>query len=146
AGTDSSTATRAAEEETLSNDGPKVYALPDRDTGAATAAEITPTPGAAEPLASPSNPAVDELIAKADALSRRGDHGGARATLERALKVKADDAQVWYRLAILNFDEGEYEQAIVAADRCRSLARDDRDLLLRADEVITRAQRGLTGR
>jgi Tetratricopeptide repeat len=128
---------------------PKVFALPDSRVEPSA---LPPPTTRAAPLeqseqpnpAAVSTPAVHELLAKADAATLRGDSGGARAILERALKIKTDDAQVWYRLAELNFDEGEYEQAIVAADRCRGLAGGDRTLIARAVDMISRARRALS--
>lgn len=122
--------------------GPKIFALPDHVR--APKVVVTPEIPAPDRALSPSsNLAVAELISKADAATIRGDGAGARAILERALKVQADDAHVWYRLAELNFDEGEFEQAIVAADRCRSLAAADRDLIARANDLTVRARRSL---
>ncbi|MSR14956.1 MAG: tetratricopeptide repeat protein [Gammaproteobacteria bacterium] len=119
---------------------PKIFALPDLDT--TNPAPVATTPLAAEETApkAPSTLAVAELVAKADLASNRGDRGGARAILERALKVKTDDAQIWYRLAELNLGDGEYEQAIVAADRARGLSAGDSNLVTRANSVIARAR------
>jgi len=102
------------------------------------AAAVTPPP-----VVPPSDPALRELVAQAERASSRGDRGAARATLERALKIKPGDGQLWLRLGELNFADGEYEQAVVMAQRARELARGDSPLIAQADDLMTRAGRHL---
>lgn len=128
--------------------GAQVFALPDSQVAPL---EPVPVPGAIDgPLTTthaikpPLDPALRELVAQAERASARGDRGAARATLERALKIKPENAQLWFRLAELNFVDGEYEQAIVMAQRARELARGERELMYQADQLIERARSPLT--
>lgn len=128
--------------------GAQVFALPDSQVAPL---EPVPVPGAGDsPLTTthaikpPLDPALRELVAQAERASARGDRGAARATLERALKIKPENAQLWFRLAELNFVDGEYEQAIVMAQRARELARGERELMYQADQLIERARSPLT--
>ncbi len=122
----------------------QVYALP--DTAVAPRA-LLPAPIA--PLADtsasvlPVDPVLGELLAQVERASARGDQGTARATLERALKIKPEDARLWLRLAELNFDDGEFEQASVMAQRARALAHGERQLLERSDDLLARARQHL---
>lgn len=122
--------------------GTQVFALPD-----ARVSPMTPAPAIddAGPASKPlTDPAMRELVAQAERASARGDHGAARATLERALKIKPDDAQLWLRLAELSLFDAEYEQAIVMAQRARELARGERGVIDRSDHLIARARGELT--
>ena len=128
--------------------GAQVFALPDSQVAPL---EPVPVPGAGDsPLTTthaikpPLDPALRELVVQAERASARGDRGAARATLERALKIKPENAQLWFRLAELNFVDGEYEQAIVMAQRARELARGERELIYQADQLIERARSPLT--
>jgi tetratricopeptide (TPR) repeat protein len=92
----------------------------------------------------PTDPALRELVVQAERASARGDRGAARATLERALKIQPADAQLWLRLGELNFEEGEFEQAVVMGQRAGELAHGDAALQAQADALVARAQRRLT--
>lgn len=125
---------------------PQVFALPDAE-----AAPMAPVPvpdgGSMTPLPPvppPADPALRELVAQADQAAARGDRGAARSTLERALKIKPGDAQLWLRLGELNFADGEYEQAMVMAQRARELAHGDAALVAQSNALITRAGQQLT--
>lgn len=128
-------------------EGTRVFALPDEGAPAVAPVpmdEALPTP---VPLpASPAfeDPALKELIAQVDAAEARGDTAGARATLERAVKIKPRDARLWLRLAELSLAGGDAEQALVTAQRARDLAGADAATRMRADDVILRARQGAT--
>ncbi len=132
--------------------GAQVFALPDSQVAPLEPVPVPgPVPGAIDspPATShaikpPLDPALRELVAQAERASARGDRGAARATLERALKITPENAQLWFRLAELNFVDGEYEQAIVMAQRARELARGERELIYQADQLIERARSSLT--
>jgi len=118
----------------------RVFALP--DDGVAPMAPV-PAPGAAVAPPAPVDPALRDLVAQADRATTRGDRGAARATLERALKIKPADPDLWLRLGELNLEDGEFEQAIVMSQRARDLARGDPLLLARADALARRAEAAL---
>jgi predicted Zn-dependent protease len=88
------------------------------------------------------DPALRELIAQVDAAQSRGDSAAARATLERAVKIKPREAGLWLRLADLSYTGGDFEQALVTAQRARDLAGADAGTRARADDLIRRAQQG----
>ncbi len=122
----------------------QIFALPDTDV---TPSAPLPVPATQNPEAAVitpnADPALRELLAQAERASARGDQGAARATLERALKIKPEDAQLWLRLAALNFDDGEFEQASVMAQRARSLAHGERGVLEQSDQLLARARQHL---
>ena len=122
---------------------PRVYAIPDRAP-----VPLAPLPppisspisGAREATTSAAKSPVTDLMASAEQAARNGDRGRARATLERAVKIAPDDAQVWYQLAELNLAEGDYEQAIVVAQRSITLAGSEQTLIARNQSLIQHAQ------
>ena len=127
-------------------DAPRAYAVPDaapvaRIPTPPTSSASPPSPAA--PLLAPTDPAVQELLAKSEHAAATGDQATARAILERAVKVKPDDGRVWYQLAALDYAARDYEQAIVIAQRARSLAHGEQALIAHVDELIQAAQRKL---
>ncbi len=126
-------------------EGTRVFALPDESAPATAPVPMdealpTPVPLPAEPVFR--DPALKELIAQVDAAQSRGDSIAARATLERAVKVKPREAALWLRLADLDYASGDYSQALVTAQRARDLAGADAETRARADDLIRRAQQG----
>ncbi|MEN9726248.1 MAG: hypothetical protein RL434_614 [Pseudomonadota bacterium] len=126
-------------------EGTRVFALPDDSAPAAAPVPMdeaipTPVPLPAEPVFL--DPALKELIAQVDAAQSRGDSITARATLERAVKVKPREASLWLRLADLDYASGDFSQALVTAQRARDLAGSDAETRARADDLIRRAQQG----
>ncbi len=126
-------------------EGTRVFALPDES--APTVAPVpmddaipAPVPLPAEPVFR--DPALKELIAQVDAAQSRGDSITARATLERAVKVKPREASLWLRLAELDYASGDFNQALVTAQRARDLAGSEAETRARADDLIRRAQQG----
>lgn len=122
----------------------QVFALPDDEI-----APMAPVPGSdgavvlPVPAAPPVDPALRDLVAQADRATARSDNGAARATLERALRIKPADPDLWLRLGELNLNEGEFEQALVMSQRARDLARGNAAFLARADVLAKRAQAAL---
>jgi len=125
--------------------GTRVFALPDA-TGPAAAPvpmdEAIPVPVPLPAERTYEDPALRELIAQVDAAQSRGDSAAARATLERAVKIKPREAGLWLRLADLSYTGGDFEQALVTAQRARDLAGADAGTRARADDLIRRAQQG----
>lgn len=122
--------------------GARVYALP--DTAVAAPAPVQQADGGMSesplPARAPADPVTAELLAQAGRALARGDRGAARSTLERAIKLKPRDPAAWIELAELNHAEGEFEQAIVVAQRARNLAGTDQSYLARIDLVLARAR------
>lgn len=107
--------------------GPVVRALPDVEAPAARALPIPEAGRDAVPLAPPAPaaaraPAITELLAKADRSTAQGQHDVARANLERAVKIAPRDAELWQRLAMLSYAQGDWAQAKSLAERSNSFA------------------------
>ena len=134
-----------------SPDTPHVYALPDAAVPDSQPMPTTPSasnpdlppPTIAEPLVAPSDPAIRELLARSAQADAAGDRATARAIIERALKIKPEDPRVWYQLAQLNYASGDFEQAIVTAQRARTLASREPTLRPQIEQLIDAAQRAL---
>lgn len=109
---------------------PVVRALPDVEPPAVRAIPIPDGSSSAAPLApsllpapGPARaPAIAELLAKADQSSAEGQHDAARANLERAVKIAPRDAELWQRLAMLSYAQGDWMQAKSLAERSNSFA------------------------
>ena len=134
-----------------SPDTPHVYALPDvtvpvpqpmPTTSSPSNADLS-HPAVVEPLLPSSDPAVRELLAKSAQADATGDRATARAIIERALKIKPEDPRVWFQLAQLNYASGDYEQAMVTAQRARTLVSREPALRPQIEQLIETAQRAL---
>jgi tetratricopeptide (TPR) repeat protein len=115
--------------------------------GADLSAYVPPTrPRVARPA---SAKAVQVLSRRADEQARGGDLGAAVASLERALRIEPRNATVWYRLARVRADQGDYTLAEELARKSISLASAyDLDLKRNNWELIAgarRAQGNVTG-
>ncbi|MEI6414993.1 MAG: tetratricopeptide repeat protein [Pseudomonadota bacterium] len=78
-----------------------------------------------EPAARPSLPQsgpVAQLIAESERLHKEGNPTRAAASLERALRIEPNNAEIYHRLARIRLDQGQYAQAIELASRSTSLA------------------------
>lgn len=111
--------------------GPLVKALPDAESPGARAIPLPEAGAAAVPLPPGSTqaptrgeraPAINELLARADRSSAQGMHDAARANLERAVKIAPRDAELWQRLAMVSYAQGDWVQAKSLAERSNSFA------------------------
>jgi len=111
--------------------GPVVKALPDPESPALRAVPIPESGAGAIALPSPSDlpttpprgeraPAIAELLAKADQSSAVGQYDAARANLERAVKIAPRDAELWQRMAMVSYAQGDWPQAKALAERSNS--------------------------
>lgn len=66
--------------------------------------------------------ATGSLIALADKQAAAGDYASAAAQLERALRIRPQDAVLWQKLAWLRLQNGEFDQAATLAARSDALA------------------------
>lgn len=89
------------------------------------------------------DPAVAALLAEADREGASGRWGSAAATVERALNLQPKNAYLWYRLAVLRLQQGNWQQAYVLANKSNSLIRGDPALKAGNWRVIATAQRKL---
>jgi len=79
---------------------------------------------ASTPSFAPANlpPAVESLVRQAEQQRQSGDHAGAAAALERALRLQPQQAYLWNRLARVRLEQGLGTQAGNLAERSNTLA------------------------
>jgi hypothetical protein len=98
----------------------------------AAAAPVTVPPVVAYAPPPPSAPsmsaAADNLANQAERQRQAGDYVGAAATLERALRIRPQEAYLWNRLARVRMEQGQHGQAGNLAARSNALAKDQSDL------------------
>lgn len=82
--------------------------------------------------------AVESLYQQGEQHRQAGDLALAQASFERALRIEPNNAQLWYELAHLAYEQREKEKAQELALRAQSLAGEDR--------FLQRRIRGLLGR
>ncbi|MGE3773559.1 MAG: tetratricopeptide repeat protein [Gammaproteobacteria bacterium] len=103
-------------------EGPAARAIPIPEAGTS-AAPLAPSDAMALPAPAPARaPAIAELLAKAERSSAQGQHDAARANLERAVKIAPRDAELWQKLAMLSYAQGDFAQAKSLAERSNSFA------------------------
>ena len=73
-------------------------------------------------------PAINALSQQAEQQRLNGDHAGAAATLERALRLQPQEAYLWNRLARVRLEQGMTAQANTLAVRSNSFAGHQADL------------------
>ncbi len=91
--------------------------------------------------AAPPNTAVLALLDNAKQQSRSGKLDAAAAALERALRIDPRNADIWYRLAAVRLQQGQFGQAASLAAKSMNLAGNDVDLIERNEEIIDKAKR-----
>jgi Tfp pilus assembly protein PilF len=72
--------------------------------------------------------AADNLANQAERQRQAGDYVGAAATLERALRIRPQEAYLWNRLARVRMEQGQHGQAGNLAARSNALSKDQSDL------------------
>lgn len=70
----------------------------------------------------PVPPAARSLAAKAEQASQAGDHDGAAAYLERALRIAPNHPALWQNLAVVRYRQGDYDKVEGLAHKSNSLA------------------------
>jgi tetratricopeptide (TPR) repeat protein len=90
------------------------------------------------------NRAVTSLMRQADEAVDAGQPASAAATLERALRIAPDDAELWSRLAAARLAEGQYDKVQPLAAKSNALAAPlDDELRGRNWGLIAAARRAL---
>ncbi|MCC7413080.1 MAG: tetratricopeptide repeat protein [Gammaproteobacteria bacterium] len=87
-------------------------------------------------------PAALALLEQARLQAAAGDGERAAATLERALRIEADNPWLWHRLGVLRLQQGMWDQAIALALRSNGFARGNARLLGGNWRVIAEARAG----
>lgn len=132
-----------------SSDGARVSAPSASDPVATTTAYRAPTQisGATGTASSSDSDSPDSdspvgyLLARADEAEQGGDYARAAAALERAVRIEADDARLWLRLAELRLADGQPRLAESLAIKSISVAGHDRNLQADSWELISRARK-----
>jgi tetratricopeptide (TPR) repeat protein len=82
--------------------------------------------------------ATESLIQKADRYSQEKRYPQAAALLERALRIRSRDAEIWHKLANVRYQQGHYVQAESMAKKSLSLAHGSRQMKMQNWELIVR--------
>ena len=90
-----------------------------------------------------SSPAVVALLRESRAQLRAKDNTGAVRAVERALRLEPKNPQLWHQLALIRYEEKNWQQAITLAQKSNSLSGQRRDLQKANEALITRANRHL---
>lgn len=116
---------------------------PVESVGAGSGGDATPLPdNAPAPAASapaPRNSAVVALQTQAASEKAAGNPEQAASTLERAVRIEPDDAELWLALAGLRLDQGQSQLAGELARRAESLAPPDSGVRRRARDLQQQA-------
>lgn len=101
---------------------PSAPPVAERDGTAAPARPATPPAPPPVPARSASSDATDALVRTSLDASLRGDHRGAIAALERAIRIDGRNADLWARLAVAYLRDGRVNPARQYANRATTLA------------------------
>ncbi|MCC7121027.1 MAG: tetratricopeptide repeat protein [Gammaproteobacteria bacterium] len=121
-------------------ESPAVRAIPIPEAGATVLPVVPPDTTASPGPATARAPAIAELLARADESAAQGRHDAARASLERAVKIAPRDAELWQRLAMASYAQGDWAQAKSLAERSNSFAAPDSALASRNWTLIGNAE------
>lgn len=75
------------------------------------APEPDPAPPPAEEVTAPASSAVLALLDRSEGFMAAGDHDSAAASLERALRLDPQNAELWHRLARVRFAQADWAAA-----------------------------------
>jgi predicted Zn-dependent protease len=87
------------------------------------------------------NSAVTSLVTVADVKMKGGQYDQAAASLERALRHDAKNAEVWSKLAEVRLLQSEYAQAETTALKSNALSDGDTSLMARNWRIISKSRR-----
>ena len=108
---------------------PRTAPVENRTTAATSPRDIqSSTPNAIPPAPAP--PAIAALLDDAEQAEAGGNPEVAAATLERALKIDANNALLWNRLAGVHLRRGDAQQALMMARKSNTLAAGNHELQL----------------
>lgn len=102
---------------------------------------IDSTDDSNQALAAPStNNATLALLDNAMLQTEAGNLEVAAATIERALRIEPRNPQLWYRLALIRFDQGKHRLAANFAAKSNSFAANNTVLINKNRDLIERAR------
>ncbi|WP_020395938.1 tetratricopeptide repeat protein [Thiolinea disciformis] len=105
-------------------------------TSTSTTISASSTPSISSSSFGSSNPAVAVLMRQANNELAAGNTGRAASTLERALRITPDDANLWLRLAEVHQQQGDKRQAASMAEKALTLAPDDPSVRQRSQRFL----------
>ncbi len=86
------------------------------------------------------NNATLALLDNAIQQTEAGNLEVAAATIERALRIEPRNPQLWYRLALIRFDQGKHRLAANLAAKSNSFAANNTVLINKNRDLIERAR------
>lgn len=107
---------------TSPSSAPVTPPLAERAGPASPATPVTPPAPPPAPPRSASSDATDALVRTSQEASLRGDHRGAIAALERAIRIDGRNADLWARLSVAYLRDGRVNPARQYANRATTLA------------------------
>ncbi len=87
------------------------------------------------------SPASTSLVRQARKLEGRGDFDGASTTLDRALRIEANNPLLWIELGRLRLAENDAHQAANCARKALALASGDPRAHAQANQLLAQALR-----
>ena len=75
-----------------------------------------------------SSPAIEALLVRAYADAKLGRTDAAMSKLERGLRIEPQNPKLWYQLAELHYQTGDYQQAITMAKKAINFSSNDRQM------------------
>lgn len=113
-------------------------------------ASPVPAPGPASPAPAPrpSRPqsdarsASESLLAESRTARAAGRYPQAAASIERALRIDPNNAELWLELGEIQLAQGNAPQAASMARKALTLTGGDRELEARAERLLRRAGAG----
>lgn len=86
------------------------------------------------------SPAVLSLLEQADQLSTAGDLTGASSRLERAQRIAPDEPEVYFQLASVRLEQGQFDEAANIASQAVDLAGSDTAMKRDLYTLVARAR------
>lgn len=99
-----------------------------------------PTVPTAQVVTPSTNPTVQNIKNQAIQLRNKGQLEAAAQTLERGLRIAPKDASLWSQLASVRLKQRQYGQAQSLAHKSNTLARGNRSLIQKNQNIILEAQ------
>ena len=109
------------------------YKVPDTDPGDRASGSVQSAPHISS---KPTSGTVLALLSQAKEQEKAGNPEKAAAVLERALRIEPNNAQLWYRLALLRLQQGQLDLARSLAAKSSALAQGDEDLQVKNRTIM----------
>ncbi len=94
--------------------------------------------GASRASAKSSSPAIEALMVRAYADAKLGRTDAAMSKLERGLRIEPQNPKLWYQLAELHYQTGDYQQAIVMAKKAINFSSNNDQMVSKNWQLISK--------